>query len=100
MKKLHAIAQPAGRLPKLLALLLMTAAICISCGSDSTDLPTPEEEGGGNPPLPEQPDRLPDIAAYKVADVVEAGFEGTLRSLAAASRPTTTCNSPRVPTLP
>ena len=47
MKKLHAIAQPAGRLPKLLALLLMTAAICISCGSDSTDLPTPDEEGGG-----------------------------------------------------
>lgn len=78
MKKLHAIAQPAGRLPKLLALLLMTAAICISCGSDSTDLPTPDEEGGGNPPIPEQPDRLPDIATYKVADVVEAGFEGTL----------------------
>jgi len=77
MKKLHTLVPSVGRLPRRLALLLSAAAICISCGSDTTDQPVPDE-GGGNQPSPEQPDRLPDISAYKVAEVVEAGFEGTL----------------------
>ena len=76
MKRPYDAMKPLGRLLGVFALLLSTGTICLCCSSDPATPDAPAEEGGGNLD-PDEPDKLPDVAAYKVPDVVEMGFADT-----------------------
>ena len=76
MKRPYDAMKPLGRLLGVFALLLSTSTICLCCSSDPATPDAPAAEGGGNLD-PDEPDKLPDVAAYKVPDVVEMGFADT-----------------------
>ena len=76
MKRPYDAMKPLGRLLGVFALLLSTSTICLCCSSDPATPDAPAEEGGGNLD-PDEPDKLPDVAAYKVPNVVEMGFADT-----------------------
>lgn len=71
MKKIYNVLKPACHFIGVALLLLSTATTCLYCSSDPD---TPETEGGGNLTPPDKPGKLPDIASYKIGDVVEMRF--------------------------
>lgn len=73
MKKNYNVVKPIGHFLGVFALLLTTTLLCFCGGSDPA---TPENpKGGGGDP--EDPNKLTDVASYKVAEVVEMGFNDT-----------------------
>jgi len=76
MRKYSYVSKRFARLIRLFALTLTLTAVACGCSSDKGTSSDANLEGGGNSE-PEPSGKLPDVAAYRLPDVVEMDFGGT-----------------------